>query len=208
MRTRVKICGITREKDAVSAIEQGVDALGFVFYEPSPRYVDIKKAIEISNFVPPFVSIVGLFVDAENSFITRVLENVRIDSLQFHGNENAETCMQYNRPWIKAIKVGPDLNLEKVASSYNNARGLLFDTFNPDLHGGTGTTFDWSVIPPDIAKRSILAGGLNVQNVSEAIKTVKPFAVDVSGGVESSPGIKDSKKIARFMDAVSSGENI
>jgi len=206
MRTRVKICGITREQDALAAVEAGADAIGLVFYPPSPRDISVQRAAQIVSVLPPFVTTVGLFVNAEASFIAEVVEEAGIDLIQFHGNECSEYCGQHKRPWIRAIRMRSDRDVARSAEEFSQARGLLLDAYRPGVPGGTGETFDWSRIPVDLAHRIILAGGLNPDNISQAVRQVRPFAVDVSGGVEAAPGIKDADKIARFMAGVRSGE--
>ena len=202
MRVRVKICGITRVEDALSAVEQGADAIGLVFYNQSPRNVSIKQAAEIANHIPAFVSVVGLFVNAEPSFINEVITNAKIDLLQFHGDETPEECASYSLPFIKAIRVKSDTNLVQYAKEYSAAKGLLLDAYTEGVAGGTGHVFDWNLIPKQLAKPIILAGGLKADNVAQAIQQVMPYAVDVSGGVEASKGIKDAAKIAAFMRQV------
>lgn len=202
MRVRVKICGITRVEDALNAVANGADAIGLVFYAPSPRCVSIAAAIEIANKIPAFVSVVGLFVDAEASFIEAVMSQVKLDLLQFHGDETPEACARYRLPFIKAIRVKSDTNLVQCAQDFSAAKALLLDTYTEGVAGGTGHVFDWNLIPATLAKPVILAGGLNAQNVAQAITRVKPYAVDVSGGVEISKGIKDTAKIAAFMQQV------
>ncbi len=202
MRVRVKICGITRLEDALCAVEQGADAIGLVFYDQSPRNVSINQAIEIANHIPAFVSVVGLFVNAEPSFINEVITNAKIDLLQFHGDETPEECASYSLPFIKAIRVKSDTNLVQYAKEYSAAKGLLLDTYAEGVAGGTGHVFDWNLIPKQLAKPIILAGGLKADNVAQAIQQVMPYAVDVSGGVEASKGIKDAAKIAAFMRQV------
>ncbi|MFZ3086763.1 MAG: phosphoribosylanthranilate isomerase [Methylotenera sp.] len=202
MRVRVKICGITRVEDALSAVENGADAIGLVFYEPSPRYISISQAMEIANIIPAFVSVVGLFVNAEASFVNAVISQVRLDLLQFHGDESPEECASYGLPFIKAIRVKSDTNLVQCAKDFSASKALLLDTHAEGVAGGTGHVFDWNLIPAGLTKPVILAGGLNVQNVAQAIKQVCPYAVDVSGGVEISKGIKDAAKIAAFMQQV------
>ncbi len=199
MRVRVKICGVTRLEDALTAIEHGADAIGLVFYEQSPRNVSIKQAQEIANHIPAFVSVVALFVDAEPSFINEVIANVKIDLLQFHGDESPEECANYSLPYIKAIRVKSDTNLVQYAKEYSAAKALLLDAYTEGVAGGTGHLFDWNLIPKQLLKPVILAGGLNADNVSQAIQQVMPYAVDVSGGVEVSKGVKDAVKIAAFM---------
>ena len=202
MRVRVKICGITRLEDALCAVEQGADAIGLVFYDQSPRNVSINQAIEIANHIPAFVSVVGLFVNAEPSFINEVITNAKIDLLQFHGDETPEECASYSLPFIKAIRVKSDTDLVQYAKEYSAAKGLLLDTYAEGVAGGTGHVFDWNLIPKQLAKPIILAGGLKADNVAQAIQQVMPYAVDVSGGVEASKGIKDAAKIAAFMRQV------
>ncbi|KAF0843821.1 phosphoribosylanthranilate isomerase [Methylovorus glucosotrophus] len=202
MRTRVKICGITREEDALTAVRHGADAVGLVFVEASPRHVSIAQAQAAIRSLPPFIAVVGLFVDAEPSFIEQVLKEVRLDMLQFHGDESPEECQRYARPYMKAIRVRPDTNLLQYALDYPRASALLLDAHVEGVAGGTGQRFDWSLIPADLPMPIVLAGGLNADNVAEAIKQVRPYAVDVSGGVESQKGIKDAGKIAAFMRGV------
>jgi phosphoribosylanthranilate isomerase len=202
LRVRAKICGITRVEDALNAVAQGADAIGLVFYGPSPRNVSISKAMEIASQVPAFVSIVGLFVNAEASFINEVATKVKLDILQFHGDETPEECARYLRPFIKAIRVKSDTNLVQCAHNFSAAKALLLDAYSEGLVGGTGHVFDWNLIPKTLAKPVILAGGLNADNVAQAIQQVSPYAVDVSGGVEVSKGIKDAAKIAAFMQQV------
>lgn len=202
MRTRVKICGITREEDALTAVRHGADAIGLVFVEASPRHVSIAQAQAAIRSLPPFIAVVGLFVDGEPSFIEQVLKEVRLDMLQFHGDESPEECQRYARPYMKAIRVRPDTNLLQYALDYPRASALLLDAHVEGVAGGTGQRFDWSLIPAELPMPIVLAGGLNADNVAEAIKQVRPYAVDVSGGVESQKGIKDAGKIAAFMRGV------
>lgn len=203
MRTRIKICGITRVEDAKAAVEAGCDAIGLVFYAPSPRFVSLERAAEIAASIPPFVSIVGLFVDAEPSYIQQVLQHVRLDLLQFHGDESAQACQQYGVPYMKAIRVQSDTNLLQYAKQFEQAKALLLDAFIEGVPGGTGQQFDWNLIPKALPIPVVLAGGLTPENVSAAIEQVNPYAVDVSGGVEIKKGIKDAAKIAAFMRGVS-----
>lgn len=202
MRVRVKICGITRVEDALTAVAQGADAIGLVFYAPSPRAVSIEQAATIAKQMPAFVSVVGLFVNAEEHFIKELTSRVQLDLLQFHGDETPEQCAQYGLPFIKAVRVKSDTNLVQYAKDYSASRALLLDTYTEGVAGGTGHVFDWGLIPPDLNKPVVLAGGLTAENVALAIKQVKPYAVDVSGGVEASKGIKDAAKIAAFMQQV------
>jgi phosphoribosylanthranilate isomerase len=199
MAVRVKICGITRVQDLHAACDAGADALGFVFYEKSPRHVSVEAAAALVRALPPFVQSVGLFVDAEPAFIERVLQAAPLDLLQFHGNESPADCARYNRPYIKAVRVNRDADLLKCAADFDAARGLLLDAFVPGVPGGTGERFDWSLIPPALPKPVILSGGLTPDNVADAVQRVRPWAVDVSSGVEVSKGIKDAHQIARFI---------
>lgn len=203
MRTRVKICGITRVDDAHVAVKHGADAIGLVFYAASPRHVAIETAAAIVASLPPFVSAVGLFVDASVDEVNSVLSHVRLDILQFHGDETAAYCRGFGLPYMKAIRVQADTNLLQCELDYSDARALLLDTYQQGLPGGTGLAFDWKLIPDSIANRVVLAGGLNPNNVTHAIRQVHPYAVDVSGGVEITKGIKDADKIAAFMRGVS-----
>jgi len=202
MTTRIKICGITCRDDAAAAVEAGADALGFVFYEPSSRYVDPTVAADIIGSLPPFVTSVGLFVDASQERVRRVLDQTGLDLLQFHGDEDATLCSGFGRPYIKALRVRPGLDLEAAANEYGSARGLLLDAYRPGVPGGTGEVFDWALIPAALASRITLAGGLTPDNVATAIHQVGPYAVDVSGGVEVSPGRKDKAKMRAFTAAV------
>ena len=202
MRTRVKICGITNIEDALNAIKYGADAIGLVFYASSPRFVTIAQAQEIVAAIPPFVSVVGLFVNATTAEIETVVSQVRIDIVQFHGDENAAECERINLPYLKAIRVKNDTNLLQCQVEFSSAKALLLDTYSETAFGGTGHVFDWKLIPENLTKPIILAGGLNAENVADAINQVQPYAVDVSGGVEISKGIKDVAKIAAFMQAV------
>jgi len=207
MRTRVKICGITREQDALEAARHGADAIGLVFYPSSPRYVGVQQAVDAIARLPAFVTVVGLFVDACRQEIIRVLDSVRIDLLQFHGNEAPEDCIGHGRPYIKAIRMRDGVDLGGEAERFGDAAGLLLDAYRPDVPGGTGEVFDWELIPPDLAGRVILAGGLDRDNVARAIRRVRPYAVDVSGGVERSKGLKDAAKIEAFMRGVRRGDH-
>lgn len=206
-RTRVKICGIKRVEDAISAVNAGADAIGLVFYAQSPRAVTIAQAQAIVAAIPPFVSVVGLFVNAPKTQIESILSHVHLDILQYHGDETPSECIQINLPYYKAIRVKADTNLIQCAQDYYPAKALLLDTYSETAFGGTGQTFDWSLIPAHLPKPIILAGGLSVDNVGQAIQQVQPYAVDVSGGVEQSKGIKDAKKIAVFMRAVEQTRN-
>tara|TARA_B110000008_G_scaffold81491_1_gene83240 strand:- start:115 stop:738 length:624 start_codon:yes stop_codon:yes gene_type:complete len=202
LRTRVKICGITKKKDALFASNLGVDALGFVFYKDSPRYIDPIDAGKIISCLHPFVLRVGLFVNNDAAFVRDSIIKSKINFLQFHGDESEEYCNQFNLPYIKAISMKEDINLLECCNYYKSASALLLDTFSKKLKGGTGTVFDWKKIPRNLGLRLIIAGGLNSENIISLIKTVKPFCVDVSGGVESSKGVKDEKKMKDFMIGV------
>jgi phosphoribosylanthranilate isomerase len=203
VRTRVKICGITRVEDALIAVAQGADAIGLVFYPPSPRYVTPAQAAEIVNALPAFITVVALFVDASRADVEAVLSQVNIDLIQFHGQETADECRQYGKSYMKAIRVKSDTNLVQYTTEYSDAKALLLDTYAEGVPGGTGQVFDWTIIPKNLSKPIVLAGGLDAENVEQAIRQVKPYAVDVSGGVEFKKGIKDAAKIAAFMRGVS-----
>lgn len=198
----MKICGITRLDDALAAIAAGADALGFVFYAPSPRAVTASQAAAIIQALPPFVTTVGLFVDAAAEEIAAVLAEAPLDLLQFHGDESAAFCAAQGRPWIKALRVKPGMDVATAIAAYPGARGILLDAWHPDAPGGTGLTFDWSLVPSAAAGALILAGGLTPANVGEAIRRTRPYAVDVSGGVERSHGIKDADKMRAFLSGV------
>jgi phosphoribosylanthranilate isomerase len=199
MAVRVKICGITRAQDLHAACDAGADALGFVFYEKSPRHLTIDAAAALVRELPPFVQAVGLFVNAEPAFIEAVLRAVPLDLLQFHGDETPADCARVGRPFIKAVRVNRDTDLLKCAADFEAARGLLLDAWVAGVPGGTGERFDWSLIPSDLPKPVILSGGLAPDNVAEAVERVRPWAVDVSSGVEVTKGIKDAHKIAQFI---------
>ncbi len=199
MAVRVKICGITRNEDLNAACNAGADALGFVFYAKSPRNLSIEQAASLVKALPPFVQSVGLFVDAEPDFVRAVLETVPLDLLQFHGGETPEYCRQFGRPYLKAVRVRPGVDLVKYATDFADARALLLDAYVAGVPGGTGERFDWSLIPASLPKPIVLSGGLTPDNVSEAVQTVQPWAVDVSSGVESAPGIKDAAKVAALI---------
>lgn len=202
MTTAVKICGITRGDDALAAARLGAHALGFVFYAKSPRHIASERAADIIRNLPPFVTTVGLFVNPDADEVVRVLDQVPLDLVQFHGEEPPVFCAQFAVPYIKAARVRPDLDLLQYAQHYGAARGLLLDAFDERAYGGTGTGFDWSLIPRELPLPVILSGGLNPANVADAIRRVGPWAVDVSSGVEASPGIKDARKMAEFFQGV------
>ena len=199
MAVRVKICGITRAEDLHAACEAGAEALGFVFYERSPRHLSVEAAAALLRELPPFVQSVGLFVNADPAFIASLLEAAPLDLLQFHGDETAADCARYGRPWIKAVRVNRDTDLVKCAADFEAARGLLLDAFVAGVPGGTGERFDWGLIPPALPRPVVLSGGLTPDNVAEAIQRVRPWAVDVSSGVEAAKGIKDARKMAQFI---------
>ncbi len=204
MNTRIKICGLTRAEDMRAAIDAGADAVGLVFYRPSPRYVEATQAARLAAIAPPFVTRVGLFVNAEPAFVRQTLADVPLDLLQFHGDEEEEDeiyCRQFGLPYVKALRVRPGIDLARHAAAFPSARALLLDAF-VDGYGGGGKTFDWSLIPLDLGKPLILSGGLDAGNVGEAIARVRPAAVDVSSGVEAEKGIKDARKIRAFAAAV------
>jgi phosphoribosylanthranilate isomerase len=196
---KIKICGFTNAQNANQAAMLGIDAIGLVFYDQSLRNVGVETALQIVNALPPFINRVGLFVNADSSFIDEVLCEVPLDTLQFHGDESAAECRQYAMPFIKALRVNQDTNIIKMAEEYHQASGLLLDAFNKDTYGGTGESFDWSLAKVDIDLPIILAGGLNPNTVADAVSQVNPYAVDVSSGVESEPGIKDIDKIRKFI---------
>lgn len=201
---RSKICGITRVDDALTAAKAGADAIGLVFYAKSPRAVDVRQARQIVAALPPFVTTVGLFVNASRCEINEILDAVPLDMLQFHGDETPAQCEGFHRPWFKALRVGNGEDIESQVARYANASGILLDTFVAGVPGGTGERFDWSLIPAALAKPLILAGGLTAENVQQAIAQVRPYAVDVSGGVEASKGVKDASKVMAFVGRVRS----
>jgi phosphoribosylanthranilate isomerase len=200
-RTRIKICGLTRPQDVIAAVEAGADAIGLVFYPPSPRFVAPSLAGELARLIPPFVTSVGLFVNAERPFVNDVLAQVPLQLLQFHGDESDSECACYQRPWIKAARVQPGIDLIEFSASHPSASGLLLDAFVAG-YGGGGKVFDWTLIPAGLDRRLILSGGLDPDNVGEAVRRTRPWAVDVSSGVESAKGIKDAALIAAFVAGV------
>lgn len=202
---RVKICGITRVEDALAAAAAGADAIGLVFYAKSPRAVGIEQARAIIAALPPFVTTVGLFVDIECDELQRILASVPLDLLQFHGDESPEQCESINRPYIKALRVKAGDDIAVQVNRYPGAKGILLDTYVDGVPGGTGEAFDWSLVPEGLSKPVILAGGLHADNVAAAVARVRPYAVDVSGGVEASKGIKDAEKVGAFIRAARGG---
>jgi len=205
MRIRAKICGITRSEDGLACARHGADAIGLVFYPPSPRHVALDQAQEIASALPPFVTTVALFVNPSVSEVETVLGGLRPDVVQFHGDEAPEFCRSFGVPWLKAVRVKAGLNLVEYATRYFGMQGLLLDAFVEGQAGGTGQSFDWALIPANLPVPVILSGGLEPGNVGEAIRRVKPWAVDVSSGVEAAKGIKSEAKIAAFMQGVRNG---
>ncbi len=202
MRTRVKICGITRPEDALAIAAAGADAIGLLFYPPSKRAVDIETAAQILAGLPSFITITAIFVDEQPERVEQVCEALPIDLLQFHGSENASYCNAFHKPYVKALRVSDGENLTAHIESWHTARGVLLDTWMEGSAGGSGERFDWQLIPGELRSSIILAGGLKPDNVAEAVTQISPYGVDVSGGVEDSPGIKSAKKIQNFMQAV------
>ncbi len=204
-RTRVKICGITNTGDAIAAVNAGADALGLVFYPPSPRYVEIEQAQFIVSKLPAFVTTTALFVNPQVEFVKQVIGDVKVDLLQFHGDETPEFCQQFDRPYIKAVRMQENTDLIALSQTYFSAQSLLLDTYKKGIPGGTGESFNWQWLTKfdgKVAKSIILAGGLTANNVSQAIEKVQPWAVDVSGGVESMPGKKDEQAMLEFIKNV------
>lgn len=200
--TRIKICGITRAEDTIAAVHGGADAIGLVFYERSPRHVSVAQAVQLAAVLPPFVSVVGLFVNAEADFVREVMASVSLDLLQFHGDESPEFCAQFDRPYLKAIRVKAGMDLLQCAVRYSGSKGLLLDAHVEGTPGGTGASFDWTLIPKSLPMPVILSGGLDAGNVVKAIRELQPYAVDVSSGVEEKKGIKDAAKIVAFIKEV------
>ncbi len=206
MRTRVKICGFTRVEDAVCAANLGVDAIGLVFYPPSPRHVGVEQAVKIVKALPAFVSVVALFVDEQEARIREVLQRVSIDCLQFHGDESPEACRIYGKRYMKAVRMQEGSDISDLALQYHDAAGLLLDAYHPGAKGGTGSRFDWALIPEHCALPIILAGGLDADNARQAVQAVRPYALDVSSGVEAEKGVKDALKMAAFIREVNEGD--
>jgi phosphoribosylanthranilate isomerase len=195
---------MTRPQDAEFAAEIGADAIGLVFYDKSARAVTIAQAKSVIAALPPFVAVVALFVDAAAEYVKQCIDELQIDLLQFHGQETPDYCEQFNKPYMKAIRMQPNTKLQQLCETYESATALLLDSYKPGVPGGTGETFDWSLIE-QVDKPIVLAGGLNADNVSAAIKQVKPYAVDVSGGVEQQKGIKNNEKMHKFVQEVANG---
>jgi phosphoribosylanthranilate isomerase len=208
MRTRIKICGFTRVEEAVYAAHLGVDAIGLVFYPPSPRHVEIDQAAQIVRALPAFTSVVALFVNEQEDRIREVLAQVAIDYLQFHGDEPAEACRIYGKRYIKAVSMQDGIDIPTLALEYHDAAGLLLDTYHPGAKCGTGHQFDWTLIPKHCELPIILAGGLDATNAKQAVQTVRPYALDVCSGVEVKKGIKDSLKMAAFIKQVNEGDRV
>ena len=208
MRTRVKMCGFTSVEDAVYAAHLGVDAIGLVFYPPSPRHVEIEQAVRIVNALPAFTSVVALFVDEQEARIRDVLARVSIDCIQFHGDEPAEACRMYGKRYIKALRMQEGIDIGALAHHYHDADGLLLDAYHPDAKGGTGSQFDWALIPGQCSLPIILAGGLDETNAKQAVQSVRPYALDVSSGVEAEKGVKDALKMAAFIQQVNEGDRV
>lgn len=204
-RTRIKICGITREEDLDAALAAGADAVGFVFYPKSPRALTPLRAAELARRVPPFVSRVGLFVNEDEDTVAATMEIVPLELLQFHGDEDAAYCEEFGKPYVKAARVRPGLDLVEFACSFSSAQALLLDAY-VEGYGGAGQTFDWSLIPASLPLPVILSGGLTAENVGDAIRRLHPWAVDVSSGVEVAKGVKDAARIAAFIAAVKSAD--
>lgn len=208
--TRIKICGITRPEDAVLAAQLGADAIGVVLYAQSARRVSLEQAQKIFAALPPYITRVGLFVDAPAEQIQQALKQLPLDVLQFQGSEDPQACEVYGKPYVKAVHVKQEaIDLEELSRRYVSAAGLLLDTYHVKQAGGTGATFNWHLIPAKhVGKPLILAGGLNAANVVQAIHQVKPYAVDVASGVEATPGIKDPAKLAAFIHEVRNADKI
>lgn len=204
--TRIKICGITRVEDGLAAARAGADAIGLVFYPPSPRHVTIAQASEIARALPPFVTTVGLFVNPEAEEVEAVLHQLHLDLLQFHGDEPPEFCRRFGMPYLKAVRVKTGVDLVQYADFYPDAKGLLLDAWVEGVAGGTGKSFDWELIPAQLPLPVVLSGGLDPSNVETAVRRVNPWAVDVSSGVEAARGIKDAAKIAAFVQGVRNAE--
>ena len=203
MTTRIKICGITRTEDALACVSSGVDALGLVFYPPSPRHISAMQANEIIASLPPFITVVALFMNANVDEVEQVLSTCRVDRLQFHGSENGQFCEQFKYPYFKAVAMGDQTrDFERLQQEFVNASAFLLDSHRQDQAGGSGESFDWLTVPENIHKPLILAGGLSPDNVQSVIRQVRPYAVDCSSGVESAPGIKDHLKIKQFVENV------
>ena len=205
---QVKICGITRTDDAMVAVEAGADAIGLIFFTGSKRFVNPDTAADIISNVAPYTSIVGLFVNADAEYVQTVLNHCALSQLQFHGDESPEFCSSFDRPYVKSVPVSSTVNMSEIVAAHRNARAYLFDTQVPGEHGGTGKTFDWRLMPQKNIGHRVLAGGLDAENVAEAIRIAGPDAVDVSSGVEVSPGKKDHDKLYRFIRAAKRADEV
>ena len=208
MSTRVKICGITRIEDALTAIRLGANAIGFIFWDKSARYIDPKEARKIVMALPPFVTVVGVYVNPSSEWVEETCSIAGLNLLQFHGDELPEFCSQFPLPYIKAVRIRSGIDLLQYAAQYSSSNGLLLDSYVEGVPGGTGRTFEWSLIPENLSLPLIVSGGLDAKNVCEAIRKARPWAVDVSSGVEITKGIKDADKIAAFMTGVRNGEKL
>ena len=206
MRTRIKVCGFTDAENPAAAAYHGVDAIGLVFYSPSPRNITVEQGQKVIAALPAFVTTVGLFVDESYAVIERVLSQVPIDLLQFHGDESPAFCRLAGRPYIKAVRMRPETDLMQLADDFFDASALLVDAYHPDLKGGTGHHFDWNLIPDNYPLPIILAGGIGVENAQQAIKQARPYALDVSSGVERQKGMKDIHKIVELITEVELGD--
>jgi phosphoribosylanthranilate isomerase len=206
MRTRVKICGITSVNDALAAARHGADAIGLIFYPPSPRLVSLDRAREIAASLPPFVARVAVFVNPAAQEVDAVIHACRPDLLQFHGEETADYCRSFGVPYLRSLRVRPGVDLLESLSPFGDATGWLLDAYRQELYGGTGEVFDWDLVPRSLARPLVLSGGLDAENVAAAIRRVRPWAVDVSSGVEAAKGVKDERRIAAFMEAVRSAD--
>jgi phosphoribosylanthranilate isomerase len=206
MRTRVKICGITSVSDGLAAARHGADAIGLIFYPPSPRLVTLERAREIAASLPAFVARVAVFVNPPAADVNAAIRACRPDVLQFHGEETADFCRGFSMPYLRALRVRPGVDLLESLSPFGDAAGWLLDAYRQELYGGTGEAFDWELVPRELARPLILSGGLDVENVGAAIRRVRPWAVDVSSGVEAAKGVKDERRIAAFMEAVRSAD--
>ena len=199
MRTKIKICGITNSKNALDAVDLGVDALGFVFFGESPRYIEPKKARKIINLLPSFVLRVGLFVNASKEEVLSAISDSSVNVLQFHGDEDEQFCNQFNLPYIKATSFQDGVNLLEYCKLFTSSSAILIDTYSENMRGGTGKTFNWDLLPKELPLPLIVAGGLDSGNVSSLINSINPYGVDVSGGVESNKGIKDYTMMKNFV---------
>lgn len=202
MRVRIKICGITRQKDALLAVNLGADAIGFIFYQDSPRFINVEQAKKISYCLPPYVDKVGVFVNATVEQVTAITEQLRLDYLQFHGDELPQFCNSFAIPYIKVIRMKSDIDLVAKINEFPDASGFLLDTYDPKAYGGTGKSFPWQLVPAEINRPIIVSGGISPDNVQRVIKTLNPYAVDVSSSVEYSPGVKDAGKLQLLFNAV------